>query len=402
MTFIPPQEDIVPSQLGPEYLGFDHILWYVGNAKQAASYYITRWGFKSIAYKGPENGSNHIAGHVIKNGDVIFVFISPIISFPCNKLDYKTTSEEKQQLQEIQDHLLKHGDGVKDIAFRVSADVKPIFDKAIAAGGQAVHQPTTIKDAGNGVIQTCTIGSYGDTTHTLVNRRNYKGCFMPGFQPVDENDPIERYLPQVDFINIDHCVGNQPWDGLDPTVSFYEKCLEFHRYWSVDDKAMCSDYSAMRSVVIASPNEIIKMPLNEPAEGMKKSQIEEFVDYYNGAGVQHIAFLTNDILKAITTLRERGVKFISVPSGYYDAIRDRLAQAGMTLNEDIEALKEQNILVDFDERGYLLQIFAKHVADRPTVFIEVIQRNNFDGFGAGNFKALFEAFEREQALRGNL
>ncbi|KAM5441972.1 putative 4-hydroxyphenylpyruvate dioxygenase [Microsporum ferrugineum] len=402
MTFSSPQEDIVPSKLGPEYLGFDHVLWYVSNAKQAASYYITRWGFKSVAYKGPENGSCHIAGHVIKNGDVVFVFIAPIISIPCESLDYKMSSGEKQQLQEIQDHLIKHGDGVKDVAFRVNEDVKPIFDKAIAAGGQAVRQPTTVRDELDGTIQTCTIGSYGDTTHTLVNRVAYKGCFMPGFCPVSEIDPIERYLPQVDFINIDHCVGNQPWDGLDPIVSFYEDCLDFHRYWSVDDKNMCSEYSAMRSAVIASPNEVIKMPLNEPAEGLKKSQIEEFVDYYNGAGVQHIAFLTNDILKTIATLRARGVKFISVPGRYYDTMRERLAKAGMTLNEDIEALRAQNILVDFDERGYLLQIFAKHVVDRPTVFIEVIQRNNFDGFGAGNFKALFEAFEREQALRGNL
>ncbi|KAF3481330.1 4-hydroxyphenylpyruvate dioxygenase [Arthroderma uncinatum] len=402
MGFSIAQEDIVPSHLGPEYLGFDHICWYVGNAKQASSYYITRWGFKHIAYKGPETGSPHIAGHVIKNGDVVFVFISPIISAPCDKLDHKTSKREKQQLQEIQDHLAKHGDGVKDVAFRVNADVRPIFNKAIAAGAQAVQEPTITKDDLEGVIQICTIGSYGDTTHTLVNRELYKGYFMPGFEPVFENDPIERFLPPVQFMNIDHCVGNQPWNGLDPAVRFYEDCLDFHRYWSVDDKTMCSEYSAMRSAVVASPNEVIKMPLNEPAIGLKRSQIEEFVDYYNGAGVQHIAFLTNDILEAIATLRERGVKFISVPNRYYDTLHDRLAKAGMALNEDIEALRKQNILVDFDDRGYLLQIFAKHVVDRPTVFIEVIQRNNFDGFGAGNFKALFEAFEREQALRGNL
>ncbi|EEH45486.1 4-hydroxyphenylpyruvate dioxygenase [Paracoccidioides brasiliensis Pb18] len=423
MHFDPPNSEngeIFPSALGPEYYGFDHITWYVGNAKQAASYFITRLGFNQIAYRGPETGSRAVASYVITNGGATFVFTSPV----CGKLGenemgrFGISSHTKRLLDEIHDHLERHGDGVKDVAFRVNAHVRSKWEKAVAHGAVSVMEPAIIhgEEPGSGEIEVATIKSYGDTTHTLVNRDNYRGCFMPGYVRVDAEDPINEFLPAINFIEIDHCVGNQPWNGLDEAVKFYEDCLDFHRYWSVDDKTMCSEYSSMRSVVVASPNEVIKMPLNEPAVGKKKSQIEEFVDYYNGSGVQHIAFRTHDIISAVTNLRKRGVQFLSVPATYYDAIRIRLAainktdsegnnpnkRGSLVINESIDTLQKLNILIDFDEQGYLLQIFTKHVLDRPTVFLEVIQRNNFDGFGAGNFKSLFEAFEREQAARGNL
>ncbi|KAL2365778.1 hypothetical protein RJZ56_001233 [Blastomyces dermatitidis] len=409
--------EIFPSILGPEYYGFDHITWYVGNAKQAASYFITRLGFNQIAYRGPETGSRTVASYVISNGSATFVMTSPV----CGKLAEDETSsfgisdEEKVLLDEIHAHLEKHGDGVKDVAFQVNANVRSKWERAVAHGAVSVLRPTIIRgeEPGSGKIELATIKSYGDTTHTLVNRDRYRGCFMPGYVQVEKGDAINELLPAVEFIEIDHCVGNQPWNGLDKAVKFYEDCLDFHRYWTVDDKTMCSDYSAMRSIVVASPNEVIKMPLNEPAVGKKKSQIEEFVDYYNGSGVQHIAFRTQDIISTVTNLRKRGVEFLSVPTTYYDAMRTRLAAIGagntdgnkggnLVIKESIDSLQALNILIDFDEQGYLLQIFTKHVVDRPTVFLEVIQRNNFDGFGAGNFKSLFEAFEREQAARGNL
>ncbi|KMU77310.1 4-hydroxyphenylpyruvate dioxygenase [Coccidioides immitis RMSCC 3703] len=356
--------------------------------------------FTQIAYKGPENGSPYIASYVVENGDARFVFIAPI----CGPTDESVPESEKILLREIHEHLTKHGDGVKDIAFRVTTDVKEIWDKAVKHGARPVADPTIVQSESpfSGEIQMATIGAYGDTTHTFINRETYNGPFLPGYTIVNERDLINNHLPAVNFIDIDHCVGNQPWNGVDKAVKFYEECLDFHRYWSVDDNLMCSDYSAMRSIVIASPDEVIKMPLNEPAVGKKRSQIEEFVDYYNGAGVQHIAFRTDDIITAVTNLRERGMQFLSVPTTYYTEIREKLDQSNLVLNESVELLQKLNILIDFDEGGYLLQIFAKHVLDRPTVFIEIIQRNNFDGFGAGNFKALFQAFEREQALRGNL
>ncbi|WEW60839.1 4-hydroxyphenylpyruvate dioxygenase [Emydomyces testavorans] len=397
-----PQSEIGLS-LGPEYIGFDHITWYVGNARQAASYYVSRMNFNLIGYKGPETGSPHVSSYIVENGLVRFVFVAPVCAPPDND-EQELPESELVLLREIHEHLTKHGDGVKDIAFRVNAVVKSIWDKAVKRGAVPVNAPAVVRaDAPfDGEIQMATIGAYGDTTHTFINRETYNGPFLPGYQVIEEKDPINRHLPEIDFVEIDHCVGNQPWDGVDKAVKFYEECLDFHRYWTIDDTSMCSDFSAMRSIVIASQDDMIKMPLNEPAVGKKKSQIEEFVDYYNGPGVQHIAFRTTNIIAAVTNLRERGMQFLSVPDTYYIAMRQKLNDANMVLNESIDLLQKLHILVDFSDEGYLLQIFAKHVLDRPTVFIEIIQRNNFDGFGAGNFKALFEAFEREQALRGNL
>jgi len=397
-------ENIFPDRLGPEYVGFDHIHWYVGNAKQASSFYVTRLGFKQVAYRGPETGSRSVASYVVSNGGATFILTSPVRAPPGTSKDDDVPEDEKIVLKEIHEHLTKHGDGVKDVAFRIDGDINAVWKRAVAHGATSIHPPRVIhsNDPSDGQVVIATIGAYGDTTHTLINRCSYTGAFLPGYRLVADEDPINKYLPNIDLIEIDHCVGNQPWNGIDDVVKYYEECLDFHRYWTVDDKSMCSDYSAMRSIVVASPNEVIKMPLNEPAIGKKKSQIEEFVDFYNGSGVQHIAFRTSDILTAVSNLKARGVSFLKVPSVYYSSLRDKLAKADVQLNEDISLLKELNILVDFDEKGYLLQIFAKHLLDRPTVFIEIIQRNNFDGFGAGNFKSLFEAFERDQALRGNL
>ncbi|RMZ07095.1 hypothetical protein D0864_02069, partial [Hortaea werneckii] len=228
--------------------------------------------------------------------------------------------------------------------------------------------------------------------------------FLPGYRatPAAQDDPITTILPNINLEAIDHCVGNQDWQEMDAACDFYERCLGFHRFWSVDDKDICTDFSALKSVVMSSPNDVVKMPINEPAVGKKKSQIEEYVDFYNGPGVQHIALRTPDILTTVSNMKARGVEFISVPETYYTDIRERLRKTGMKLNESFETIQNLNILIDFDEGGYLLQLFTKPLMDRPTVFIEVIQRNNFDGFGAGNFKSLFEAIEREQAARGNL
>ncbi|KAL2005707.1 hypothetical protein VTN00DRAFT_10200 [Thermoascus crustaceus] len=399
----PNKEDILPSNLGPEYVGFDHITWYVGNAKQAASYYVARMGFKHVAYRGAETGSRSVASYVVSNGKATFVLTSPIRAPPGMSKDDDVPEDEKALLQEIHDHLTRHGDGIKDVAFQIEGDVEAVWKRAVEHGAVSIKSPKTLKgDDGHGQIVIATISTYGDTVHSLINRKGYSGAFLPGYEPVTEEDPINKFLPKIDFIEIDHCVGNQPWNGIDNVVKYYEECLDFHRYWTVDDAAMCSDYSAMRSIVVASSNEVIKMPMNEPAHSKKKSQIEEFIDFYNGSGVQHIALRTDDIIKTVYRLRERGVSFLSVPAAYYSVMHERLTKVGTKLDEDIHLLQRFNILVDFDENGYLLQIFAKHVGDRPTVFIEVIQRNNFDGFGAGNFKSLFEAFEREQALRGNL
>ena len=252
-------------------------------------------------------------------------------------------------------------------------------------------------------MRLATLSTYGDTTHTLIQNISYTGPFLPGYTSSPTAvDPLSKYLPSIALQRIDHCVGNQDWEQMEDACAYYETVLGFHRFWSVDDKAICTEYSALKSVVMASPNEVVKMPINEPARGKKQSQIEEYVDFYSGPGVQHIALLTTDIIAAIAALKARGVEFIKVPETYYADMALRLKRAGMTLNEDFEKLKELDILIDFDEGGYLLQLFTKHLMDRPTVFIEIIQRNNFEGFGAGNFKSLFEAIEREQELRGNL
>lgn len=386
----------------PSFNGYDHVTWWVGNAKQAASYYASLFGMNPLAYRGLETGSRYFTSHVVANGDVRFVFTSPIRSLKYLPEDEPITTEEKGLLKEMHEHLERHGDAVKDVAFEVDS-VEGVYTRAVSNGADAVQEPTTIADKQFGSVTTAVIRTYGDTTHTLISRNNYTGPFLPGYRVA--NLPTSTLaLPDVQMACIDHCVGNQDWNAMLAACAFYERCLSFHRFWSVDDSQISTEFSALNSIVMASANEVVKMPINEPAPGKKRSQIEEYVIFNSGAGVQHIAIKTPDIISTVTALRARGVQFIDVPETYYATMRQRMKteKRNWELNEDFEVLQRLNILIDYDEGGYLLQLFTKPLMDRPTVFIEIIQRNQFDGFGAGNFKSLFEAIEREQAERGNL
>ncbi|KAG4029999.1 hypothetical protein MFRU_013g00230 [Monilinia fructicola] len=390
----------------PNFYGYDHVTWYVGNAKQAASYYSTRLGFQTIAYKGLETGSRYIASHVVANGKVRFVLTSPVKAYSTLKDDEPISEKDRELLKEIYEHLEKHGDAVKDVAFEVD-DVASVYHNAVEQGAVGVQKPVKGEDD-DGEVTTAVIRTYGDTTHTLISRNRYHGTFLPGYQaiPPHKADPLQALLPSVPLEAIDHCVGNQDWGAMQSACAYYEKCLSFHRFWSVDDSQISTAHSALSSIVMASPNNVVKMPINEPAPGLRKSQIEEYVDFYSGAGVQHIALRTPDIIASVSNLRARGVEFITVPDTYYETMRERLRdeKTGIrwTLKEDFDEIRRLNILIDFDEGGYLLQLFTKPLMDRPTVFLEIIQREGFEGFGAGNFKSLFEAIEREQEARGNL
>ncbi|KAM9099755.1 4-hydroxyphenylpyruvate dioxygenase [Sarcophilus harrisii] len=366
------------------FLHFHSITFWVGNAKQAASFYCNKMGFSPLAYRGLETGSREVASHVVKQGKIIFIFSSPLN--PGNK--------------EMGDHLVKHGDGVKDISFEVE-DCDYIVQKARERGAVIVKEPWIEQDK-FGRVKFAILQTYGDTTHTLVEKLNYTGPFLPGFETPRFLDPLLPKLPDCKLAMIDHVVGNQPDQEMVTAAEWYKKNLLFHRFWSVDDKQVHTEFSSLRSIVMANYEETIKMPINEPAMGRKKSQIQEYVDYYGGAGVQHIAMSTPDIISAITHLKARGMEFLSAPATYYKQLREGLKAAKMQVKENIDKLEELKILVDYDEKGYLLQIFTKPVQDRPTVFLEVIQRHNHQGFGAGNFNALFKAFEEEQSVRGNL
>ncbi|CAG8457343.1 4538_t:CDS:2 [Ambispora gerdemannii] len=366
------------------YEGFDYVTFWVGNAKQAASYYTTRFGFKHIGYSGLETGEREIVSHVVRQGNITFMFQSALN--PGNKI--------------LGDHQTTHGDGVRDVAFTVD-DCRGIFKHVVSRGAKVIKEPWEESDE-NGVVVMATIATYGDTVHTFVQRSSYKGDFLPGFKKLSWHDPLESALPEIGLKWLDHVVGNQPDSEMVKVAEMYEKILGFHRFWSVDDKQIHTEYSSLRSVVMADFDEAIKMPINEPASGKKRSQIEEFVQYYGSAGVQHIALRTEDIITTVRHLRARGCEFLSVPATYYESLRERLASSSIKVTEELEVLEELHILIDFDEEGYLLQIFTKPMQDRPTLFLEVIQRKNHQGFGAGNFKALFEAIERDQAARGNL
>jgi len=370
-----------------KFVAFDHIRFYVGNAKQAASFYCTRFGFEPYCYRGLETGSRDVASHVIKQNDIIFVFESPY-------------NPEGPVTEELGKHQMKHGDGVKDIAFQVEDCVK-LYHKSIERGGSSVREPWEEKDE-NGTVIFAQVKTYGDTIHTFVERKDYKGLFLPGFELVTKKDPLLEKLPTIGLQFVDHVVGNQPDLEMTPVAESYEKNLMFHRFWSVDDSQIHTEYSALRSIVVTNYEETIKMPINEPAPGKKKSQIQEYVDYYGGAGVQHIALNTNDIISAITNMKERGIEFLNIPDTYYEALRERLKHSKVKVTEPLDVLQKLKILIDYDENGYLLQIFSKPCQDRPTLFLETIQRHNHSGFGAGNFKALFESIEADQSDRGNL
>ncbi|CAH0014648.1 unnamed protein product [Clonostachys rhizophaga] len=412
ITDSPPSRAVNPStattdstfavQPPANFVGYDHITWWVGNAKQAASYYTTLFDFKHIAYRGLETGSRYFASYVIANNEVRFVFTSPVRSAEHLPEDEPISDADRKLLKEMHAHLEKHGDAVKDVAFEVE-NVEAVYHKAVEQGAIAVDAPRTLKDPEYGSVTLGSICTYGDTTHTLINRNSYTGPFLPGFREGKKSTAAVS-LPKVPLARIDHCVGNQSWHEMVSACAFYEQCLSFHRFWSVDDSQISTEFSALNSIVMASPNNLVKMPINEPAPGKKKSQIEEYVTFNSGPGVQHIALLTKDIITSVSALRARGVEFINVPPSYYDTMRQRLKteKRNWELMEDFDTIQSLNILIDYDEGGYLLQLFTKPLMDRPTVFIEIIQRNEFEGFGAGNFKSLFEAIEREQAERGNL
>mmetsp|Transcript_6601 Transcript_6601/g.11472 ORF Transcript_6601/g.11472 Transcript_6601/m.11472 type:complete len:385 (+) Transcript_6601:93-1247(+) len=372
---------------GGSYTGFDHVTFWVGNAKQAAQWYVARLGFQPFAYSGLETGSRDVATHVVKQNEIVFAFKSPL-------------QPSGDVSDEMGKHLSLHGDAAKDVAFAVD-NAKAMYEIAVKRGAKSISEPKELKDE-NGSVIVATIATYGDCTHTFVERKDFKGAFLPGFKAVTTVDPLATFTdpPNINFI--DHVVGNQDDNQMTPVCEWYEKVLQFHRFWSVDDKMVHTEYSSLRSIVMVDYDRKVKMPINEPADGKRKSQIKEYVDYHGTGGVQHIALNTRDIITAVRLLRKRGVEFLTIPKTYYTNLRERLAKSPVELKEDLDIIEELHILVDFDDQGYLLQLFTKPVEDRPTLFFEVIQRENHEGFGAGNFKALFESIELEQAKRGNL
>uniref|UniRef100_H2YR56 4-hydroxyphenylpyruvate dioxygenase n=1 Tax=Ciona savignyi TaxID=51511 RepID=H2YR56_CIOSA len=373
-----------------EFKCFDHVTLWVGNAKQAASHYCTHMGFEPYAYMGLETGERNIVSHVVRFvfayfGPSFFVFKSALI--PGNT--------------EFGKHIEKHGDAVKDVAFTVE-DCKALVQATKSRSVVSVVKEMWTETDEHGSVNFAVVQTYGDTTHTLVERMGYKGLFLPGYKPPLFVPAIYKTLPIPGINFIDHIVGNQPDNELDSVSQWYEKNLLFHRFWSIDDDLMHTEYSALRYTIVTNHQETIMMPLNEPAPGKRKSQIQEYCDYNDGAGVQHIALNTNDIIKAIEHLRERGMEFLMIPDAYYIKLKDNLSRSRTKVTEDMDILQKHGVLVDFDENGYLLQIFTKPMQDRPTFFLEVIQSHNYHGFGAGNFKTLFEAIEIDQKARGNL
>lgn len=355
--------------------GTDYIEFYCGNAKQSAMYYMAAFGYKMVAYRGPETGHRETASYILQQGKIRLML---------------TTAMHPEH--PVSKHVLQHGDGVKVLALWVD-DAKDAYDKALARGAQSAFAPETLTDE-HGEVVRAAIKTYGETIHTFVERKNYNGPFMPGFVAKSS----ERIVEPVGLQFVDHCVGNVELGGMNKWVKFYQDVLGFKLLITFDDKDISTKYTALMSKVVSNGNGYIKFPINEPAQGLKKSQIEEYLDFYHCAGVQHIAVATDNILTTVDKLRKNGVDFLKVPDVYYEDVLDRVGE----IDEDLEDLKRLNILVDRDEEGYLLQIFTKPVQDRPTVFYEIIQRKGARSFGKGNFKALFEAIEREQELRGTL
>ncbi len=353
----------------------DHLEFIVGNAKQSAYYYRSAMGFKITAYAGLETGVRDRASYLLEQGKIRFVLTTPLIA------DHPA-----------QEHLRQHGDGVLDISLEVD-DVERAYYETTKRGATGVREPRELSDE-NGIYRTAAIRTYGDTVHSFVDRKNYRG-FAPGFKSATQEDAVSR---PVGLAAIDHVVGNVGWNQMDEWVRWYEEVMGFHLFVSFDDKDISTEYSALMSKVVASGSEKIKFPINEPAAGRKKSQIEEYIEWYNGPGVQHIAMATGNIIEAVTKLSAQGVEFLRVPSSYYRDLQDRVGK----INEPIDELEKLGILVDSDDDGYMLQIFTKPAEDRPTLFFEIIQRRGARSFGKGNFKALFESIEREQDLRGNL
>ena len=365
-----PAQDFLPLK------GTDFVEFYVGNAKQSAYYYQAAFGFELVAYAGPETGLRDRASYVLQQGKIRLVLTTSLLPD-----------------SEISEHVRKHGDGVKVMALWVD-DARQSWEETTKRGAKSAFEPYTIEDE-HGSVTLSGIYTYGESIHTFVERTNYSGPFMPGY--VAKSSLVPQGAP-VGLLHVDHCVGNVGWGEMNQWVKFYEDVMGFKLLLTFDDDDISTEYSALMSKVVSNGNGFVKFPINEPAEGKKKSQIEEYLDYYHSPGVQHIAIATNDIRTTVTELRRRGVEFLTVPGAYYDDLLERIG----AIDEDLESLKALNLLVDRDEEGYLLQIFTKPVEDRPTVFYEIIQRKGAKSFGKGNFKALFESIEREQALRGNL
>ena len=366
---VPTAEDFLP------LLGTDYVELYCGNAKQSAYYYMSAWGYQPIAYRGLETGARDRVSYVLRQGKITLVLTSPLVpDGPIN------------------DHINRHGDGVKVIALWVD-DATRSWEETTSRGAVSVFAPETLEDA-DGKLVWSAIETYGETWHVFIERSGYQGAFMPGFRAWN---PGFR-APEVGLRFVDHMVGNVGWGEMNTWVDFYARVMGFAQLVSFDDKDISTEYTALMSKVMSNGNGRIKFPINEPAEGRKKSQIEEYIEFYQGAGVQHIAVATDNIVETVTELRNRGIEFLQVPSTYYDTVLDRVGK----IDEDLAPLKELGILIDRDEEGYLLQLFTKPVVDRPTLFFEIIQRKGAKSFGKGNFKALFEAIEREQENRGTL
>lgn len=366
---VPTAEDFLP------LLGTDHIELFCGNAKQSAYYYMTAWGFEPLAFKGLETGSRDSVSYVLKQDKIVLVLTSPLVPDG-----------------DINAHINQHGDGVKSVALWVD-DARKSWQETTQRGAVSVFEPEVRQDD-HGEVVLSAIETYGDTIHVFVERKAYDGVFLPGYQPWTPNIPVKP----VGLKFIDHMVGNVDWGQMNTWVKFYAHVMGFAQLISFDDKDISTEYTALMSKVMSNGNGRIKFPINEPAEGRKKSQIEEYIDFYKGAGVQHIAVATDNIIETVTELRDRGIEFLQVPKSYYDTVLDRVGE----IDEDLEPLKELGILIDRDDEGYLLQLFTKPVVDRPTMFFEIIQRKGAKSFGKGNFKALFEAIEREQGNRGTL
>jgi 4-hydroxyphenylpyruvate dioxygenase len=356
--------------------GTDHVEFYVGNAKQSAFYYRACLGFNLVAYRGPETGTRDRVSYVLEQNKIRFVLTTAL-----------------QPASEIAEHVQRHGDGVKSIALWVD-DAQSAWRETTARGANGIDSPWTVNDE-HGEAKLSSIAIYGDTVHTFVERRNYRGPFLPGFVAMPPSDPVAR---PTGLLHVDHMVGNVGWGQMNTWVNFYEQVMGFRMFKHFDDADISTEYSALMSKVMANGNERIRFPINEPAVGRKKSQIEEYMDFYGGPGVQHIAMATDNIIDTVTKLQRQGLEFLSIPTTYYD---DLTARVG-SIDEPLDQLAKLGILADRDDEGYMLQIFTKPVEDRPTLFFEIIQRKGSRSFGKGNFKALFEAIEREQAKRGNL
>lgn len=355
--------------------GTDYVEFYVGNAKQAAHFYKTAFGFQSLAYAGPETGIKDKVSYAVRQHKLTFVFTTALRTH-----------------NEIADHVYKHGDGIKFLALKVN-DANDAWQQTTKRGAQSYMEPILLEDA-TGKIVISGIHTYGDTVHLFIERKDYQGVFLPGFKQWESNyNPADTGL-----LYVDHCVGNVGWNQMNKWVNFYEQVMGFRNILSFDDNDISTEYSALMSKVMSNGNGFVKFPINEPAEGKKKSQVEEYLDFYNGEGCQHVALATNNIVQTVNELQNRGIEFLKVPGTYYDQLLERVG----VIDEDLEPLRQLGILVDRDEEGYLLQIFTKPVEDRPTLFFEIIQRKGATSFGKGNFKALFEAIEREQDQRGNL